>query len=90
MARVFADLITNQPTNQPLLSIKQTTEGSCSSCEAFLPLEALFIKSPEHKEESEWTVCASYELSSEHIRIIGGWQIFALGVIEQIVSICRL
>ena len=28
----------------------------------FSPLEALFIKSPEHKEETEWTVCASYEL----------------------------
>ena len=67
MARVFADLITNQSTNQPLLSIIQTTEGSCSSCEAISPLEALealFIKSPEHKEETEWTMCASYELST--------------------------
>ena len=39
-------------------------------------------------------MCASYELSTsellEFLSPFGGWQTFALGVIEQIVSICML
>ena len=71
MARVFADLITNQPT-PPLYHTDH--RGQLLLLLGISPpriLEALFIKSPEHKEETEWTVCASYELSSEHFRIIG-------------------
>ena len=94
MARVFADLITNQPTNQPLLSIKQTTEGSCSSCEAIFP-----PRSPLHQKSGAQRgnrVDCVRVIWTAHIRIIGifipfgGWQTFAFGVIEKIVSICIL
>ena len=93
MARVFADLITNQPTNPSSLSYRPQ-RAAVPLVRPFSPLEALFIKSPEHKEETEWTVCASHELSTlellEFLSPFGGLQTFALGIIEQIVLICRL
>ena len=66
MARVFADLITNQPTNPSSLS-NRPQRAAVPLVRPFFPLEALFIKSPEHKEETEWTVCASYELSTSEL-----------------------